>query len=195
MGYREVLSVVVTIAHKSIYDVKQAHFRVLMDKMWVHSLACACGSKLLAQHLRLPEPETVFLMGLTHDIGKAVLLRAFCEQRLEKNLDAAAVVAAIQELHLKVGEIILRRWGFGEDFIKVAALHERDDLGPDAVKEVLVVHLINRLVRRKGLSLFEWDGVPAAGLSAAALLGVSAEVMEPIESALNEFVRDVAHLF
>jgi hypothetical protein len=89
----------------------------------------------------------------------------------------------------------LRRWGFGEDFIKVAALHERDDLGPDAVKEVLVVHLINRLVRRKGLSLFEWDGVPAAGLSAAALLGVSAEVMEPIESALNEFVRDVAHLF
>jgi HD-GYP domain-containing protein (c-di-GMP phosphodiesterase class II) len=195
LGYKEVLSVVVAIAHKNLYDVKQAHFRVLMDKMWVHSVACAFGAKLLAQRLSMPEPETLFLMGLTHDIGKAVLLRAFCERRLEKNLDADALSSAIQDLHLKVGEMLLRRWGLGEEFVRVVALHEHGDYSPDTAKEVLIVHLANHLVRKMGLSLIEWDGTPPAALSSAVMLGATAGILEPLEDALRDIVRDVAHLF
>jgi putative nucleotidyltransferase with HDIG domain len=195
LGLKEVLAIVVAIAQKSIYDVKHAELRVWMDRLWVHSLACGFGAKLLARHLKLAEPETVFLMGLTHDIGKAVLLRAFCEQRAQNDFDAEALGPAVQELHVKVGEMLLRRWGFGSEFVKAAALHERTDASAETVKEVLVVQLANLLTRRMGLSVIPWDGTPPAELKPAALLNIEAPVLEGVERRLSEMVRDVSHLF
>lgn len=195
LGFKEVLAIVVAIAQKSIYDVRQAKLRLLMDKLWVHSLACGFGAKLIAQRLDLPEPETLFLMGLTHDIGKAVLLRAFCEQSWRQDIDPEALAAAVQELHLKVGEMLLRRWGFDGDFVGAVLQHERREFSADTRKEALVVQLANMLARKIGLSVVAWDGAPLAELSSAALLGLDAEALAAVEVRLKDLVRDVSHLF
>ena len=39
LGLKETLNIVLAIANKSLYNTNKAQFRILMDKLWVHSLA------------------------------------------------------------------------------------------------------------------------------------------------------------
>jgi putative nucleotidyltransferase with HDIG domain len=161
----------------------------------VHSLVSAYASKLIAQRLALTDPETIFLMGLTHDVGKVVLLRAFAEIPQEEKLKTEALLPTIQEAHQSVGTMLLKRWGFGEEFIRVVALHEGANFSEETNKEILVVHLANLLARKMGFSFFEWDGRDPAELPSARLLGLSSEVLQGVEDKVREIVKDVAHLF
>jgi HD-like signal output (HDOD) protein len=195
LGFKETLSVVVAIANKSMYEAKQPQHRVLMDKMWVHSLACAYASKLIAQSLFLDDSETMFLMGLTHDVGKVVLLRAFGEMPQEQDVNSEVVMAAIQDAHQSTGSLLLKRWGFGDEFLRVMALHEGSNFSEQTRKEILVVHLANMLTRKMGLSFFDWDGQDPADLPSATLLGLSADVIQRVDDKVREIVKEAAHLF
>jgi len=195
LGFKETLSVVVAIANKSLYEVKAPQFRVLLDKLWVHSLVSGYASKLIAQILSLSDSETLFLMGLTHDVGKVVLLRAFAEIPQEEKLKAEAIMPAIQEAHQSVGNMLLKRWGFGEEFTRVVALHEGSNFSDQTNKEILVVHLANLLTRKMGFSFFEWDGRDLAELPSAQLLGLSSDVIQKVEEKVRDIIKDVAHLF
>jgi len=195
LGFKETLSIVVAISNKSLYEVKQSQFRVVLDKMWGHSLACAYVSKLIAQSLSLADPETIFLMGLIHDVGKVILLRAFAEIPQEKSIDFATIMTAIQEAHQSIGNMLLKRWGFGDEFSRVVSLHEGTNFSSQTSQEILVVHLANMLTRKMGLSFFEWDGKDLAEVSSAQLLGLSSDTIGQIEEKVKEIIRDVAHLF
>ena len=92
LGMKETLNIVIAIANKSLYETKQVQFRNLMELLWQHSLASAYGSKILAKELKFEDTERPFLIGLTHDIGKAILLRAFAEISDKKKLDLDAVL-------------------------------------------------------------------------------------------------------
>jgi len=165
-----------------------------MDKMWVHSLATAYGSKLIAENLKLADSDKLFLMGLTHDIGKILLLKAFSEVSKGKDLNLNAVAANIQEAHLSLGSLLLKRWGFDDEFIKVLTHHEDEEISPDAEKEILVVHLANVLTRHMGFSLHE-NEVDFATLDSALILKMKSELIEDIGEKIKEIISDVAHLF
>jgi HD-GYP domain-containing protein (c-di-GMP phosphodiesterase class II) len=195
LGFKETLSIVMTISNKNLYEANLPQFRVALDKMWGHSLACAYASKLIAQSLALDDPETIFLMGLTHDVGKVILLRAFAEIPQEKSIDFATVMTAIQEAHQSIGNILLKRWGFGDEFSRVVSLHEGANFSSQTKKEILVVHLANMLTRKMGFSSFEWDGKDLAEVSSAQLLGLSSDTIGGVEEKVKEIIKDVAHLF
>jgi len=194
LGLKETLNIVLAIANKGLYSTDKVQFKILMDKMWVHSLATAYGSKLIAQNLKLADSEKLFLMGLTHDIGKILLLKAFSEVSKEKDLNMNAVTANIQEAHLSLGSLLLKRWGFDDGFINVLTHHEDKTLSPDTGKEILVVHLANMLTRRIGFSLFD-DEIDFAELDSAQILKMKPESIEDIGENIKDIISDVAHLF
>jgi putative nucleotidyltransferase with HDIG domain len=194
LGLKETLSLVIAIANKSLYETEHAQFKILMDKLWVHSLASAYGAKLIAEHLRLPEPENYFLMGLVHDIGKSLLLKAFTSIFKEKKINFDVIRANIQQGHLSIGGVLLRRWGFDDIFIKVVSEHEKDELPPNTEKEILVVHLTNMLTRNIGFSLFT-DAVDLSELESAKLLEIESQKLDEIGAEIRLIVQDVAHLF
>ncbi|MCK7515169.1 MAG: HDOD domain-containing protein [Desulfobacterales bacterium] len=76
LGLKETMNVVMAIAHKSLYETKPTRTTdFLMDKLWA-ALASPppTAAKLIGQHLKLAEDvDVLFLMGLTHDIGKTFL--------------------------------------------------------------------------------------------------------------------------
>jgi HD-GYP domain-containing protein (c-di-GMP phosphodiesterase class II) len=195
LGFKETLSIVVTIASKSLYEAKQPEHRALMDKMWGHSLASAYAAKLIAQGLFLDDPESFYLMGLIHDVGKVILLRAFADTSSETKISSDVLIAAIQEAHQGVGRALIKRWGFGEEYGKVVALHDASEFAAETPKEVLVVHLANHLTRKMGLSLFKWDGQDLAELPSAKILGAAAAMLERVEEKVRETVKEAAHLF
>ncbi|MGD9182379.1 MAG: HDOD domain-containing protein [Desulfobacterales bacterium] len=194
MGMKETLSIIIAIAHKSIYETDRVQFRIFMDKLWVHSLSCAYGSKRIAEHLKLKDSEKFFLMGLVHDIGKSVLLKAFSEIPQTKKINFDHIQANIQQGHLSIGGVLLKRWGFDDIFIKVVTMHEDPEFSPETEKEILVVHLANMLSRTIGYSLFE-DEVDFNELDSAKLLQMDAATLGQIGEDVKSIIQDVAHLF
>ncbi|MBW2469496.1 MAG: HDOD domain-containing protein [Deltaproteobacteria bacterium] len=194
LGLKETLSLVIAIANKSLYETDQAKFKILMDKLWVHSLASAYGAKLIAEHLKLPDPENYFLMGLVHDIGKSLLLKAFTSIFKEKKINFDVIQANIQQGHLSIGGVLLRRWGFDDIFIKVVTEHERLEFPPDTPKEILIVQLTNMLTRTIGYSLFD-DPVELSELDSTQLLEIDPQRLDEIGAEMRLIIQDVAHLF
>lgn len=194
LGLKETLNIVIAIANKSLYDTDKVQYKILMDKLWGHSLASAYGAKLIAQNLRLGDPENFFLMGLTHDIGKILLLKAFSGVSKQKRLNMDAIQANIQEAHISLGSLLVKRWGFDDKLINVITHHEDTEFSEDASQEILVVHLANMLTRRLGFSLFE-DDVDFARLQSAQILKIAPETVESIGEELKQIIQDVAHLF
>ena len=194
MGLKETLNIVIAIANKSLYVTERVQFRILMDKLWVHSLACAYGSKLIAEKLMLPDSGKYFLMGLVHDIGKCLLLKAFTDISELKDVNIGIIQANIQQGHLSIGGVLLRRWGFDDIFIRVVTMHDGNDLNPQTEKEILVVHLANMLCRTIGYSLFD-DDVELDELDSAKILEIDGQTLEQIGEDVKRIIQDVAHLF
>jgi putative nucleotidyltransferase with HDIG domain len=195
LGFKETLSIVVAIANKSLYEARQPQFKMALDKMWVHSLAVAYAAKHFAHTLQLDDPEILFLMGLIHDIGKVILLRALAEASKAKAPPMDAVLAGIQTAHQSIGTMLLKRWGFGDEFQNVVARHEGGSYSDQTNREILVVHLANMLTRKMGYSSFEWAGGDLAELSSARLLGLSSDAIGCVEETVKEVIKDIAHLF
>lgn len=194
LGLKETLNLVIAIANKSLYETDKVQYKILMDKMWGHSLASAFGAKLIAQRLKFEDPEHFFLMGLTHDIGKILLLKAFTGISKQKMLNMDAVQANIQEGHISLGILLVKRWGFDDKFVKVITHHEDSKFDDNALREILVVHLANMITRSIGLSLFE-DEVDLAELRSSQILKIEPDAIESIGEELKAIMRDVAHLF
>jgi len=194
LGLKETLNVVVAIAQKNLYETDNVKFKILMDKLWVHSLACAYGSKLIAQALKLDDIEKYFLMGLTHDVGKILLLKAFTDASKGPLLSMDVIGANLQEAHIGLGSMLLKRWSFDAEFINVIAHHEDEEYRPDTVKEILVVNLANMLTRQIGFSLFE-EEIDFAELQSANILKLKPEKIEGIGGDVKSIISDVAHLF
>ncbi len=194
LGLKETLNLVIAIANKSLYETDRAQFRILMDKLWVHSLATAYGSKLIAEHLKLNDPENYYLMGLVHDVGKSLLLKAFTTISKTKKINFDVIQANMQQGHLSIGGVLLRRWGFEDIFVKVVTRHENIEVTADTEKELLVVHLTNMLTRNIGYSLFDED-VDLSELESAKILEIEPQKLEEIGAEIKLIIQDVAHLF
>ena len=194
LGMKETLNIVIAISNKSLYETKHVQYRNLMEQLWQHSLACAYGAKLLSKELNFEDTERPFLIGLTHDIGKAILLRAFAEISDKKKLDIDAVLSSMQQAHVSVGAYLLKRWGFAEDFIKIVMRHESNDFEGDAHPDLVLISFVNQLTRKIGFSIQKGHS-DLSELPAARLLKLTPEKIEDFEAKLKELLSDVSHLF
>jgi len=194
LGMKETLNIVIAIANKSLYETKQVQFRNLMEQLWQHSLAAAYGAKLMAKELKFEDTERPFLIGLTHDIGKAVLLRAFAEVSDKKKLDLDAVLSSMQQAHVSVGAYLLKRWGFADEFIKVVMRHEIQEFEHDAHPDLILLHFVNHLTRNIGFSIHK-NKTDLGELKSAALLNITPDKISEYEEKLKDLLSEVSHLF
>ena len=134
-------------------------------------------------------------MGLTHDIGKIFMLKAFSEEPEVKGLDMKRVVANIQEAHLGISNIMLKRWGFNDAFIRAVSLHEKNEFDSGVAKDCLVVNLANMMTRIIGYSIMETAKINPAELRSASLLGMAPETVVKVAEETKGLVKDLAHLF
>ena len=195
LGLKETLNIVFGIANKNLYDSSRAQFKILMDKLWVHSLATAYAAKALGQKLGFEDPDNLFLMGLIHDVGKAVLLKAFSDELAAKSYNLEAIVANINEAHLSVGAMLIKRWGFSSQVINTVMHHEGGDYTKDTAREILVIHLANMMTRTLGYSLYSDKDINFEELAAVQLLKIDPGSLPAIGEEVKNIVSEVAHLF
>jgi putative nucleotidyltransferase with HDIG domain len=140
------------------------------------------------------EVKAIFFAGVLHDIGKALLLKAFTDISQSEFLNIDVVKDSLQEGHVSLGAGLLKRWGFGDEFITVISHHEDIEFNPKTGKELLVIHLANMLTRNIGYSLFD-NEIDIAELESAKLLEIDAEALEKIGEEVKKIIRDLEDTF
>ncbi|OIO03501.1 MAG: hypothetical protein AUJ49_04360 [Desulfovibrionaceae bacterium CG1_02_65_16] len=115
-----------------------------LARIWLHSLACATATQLLAGKLAPKLAEPAFSCGLAHDCGKLALLCALPEA-YEALLERAPLsgqplhaleAEALGMDHAEAGKWLAQSWGLPGLFVDSAWLHHQ----PEAVLEDLDEH-------------------------------------------------------
>ena len=164
--------------------------------MWLHALACAYSSRMIGEKLKEPHIDDLFLMGLTHDIGKVMLFKPLTDL-LDKSMPfkVEEVMESITEAHCSLGGALLGKLGFSEDFVRVATMHNNEKFSEATLKYILIVSLANVLTRNIGFSFHEGEDIDLAEQEQTKLLGLDAVVLEDICGKVKKTMEDAASKF
>ena len=99
--------------------------------LWHHSQACGVATSLVASAAGYPTPEEALIVGLIHDIAKALWTELFPERFLAAikavQVDGRDPLEVEMEYltvpHATVGDWMLEKWQLPEIFRKAVALH------------------------------------------------------------------------
>ncbi len=90
-----------------------------MKNLWAHSRRTAAISRVLARTTGLFDPDQALLAGLTHDLGVIVIVE-YLELYNEGEPDTEEINEAIDSMRGQITGMLMRKWNFSEDMIKVA---------------------------------------------------------------------------
>jgi putative nucleotidyltransferase with HDIG domain len=117
------------------------------EQLWRHSLAVACGSKLLALAKDPGISETAYIAGLIHDVGRIILdplilgikpeITRFMEQEQKTFLDAENRFFGIT--HARVAAEVCRKWKFPAVMATVIGCHHQ----PSKSNGDLLAHILH----------------------------------------------------
>jgi putative nucleotidyltransferase with HDIG domain len=200
LGTKETEGIVLAIVNKNLYETGTPRMRDLMERLWMHSLACSFSAKLIAEKLALGDLDKYFTMGLIHDIGKVPLVQGITRLQSRrdssfKDIDMPTIVSILQEAHDSLGATLLKGWDFPEELIRIAQLHENPTLSEHTEKPLLVIHMANMLTRKIGYSLFPDEGIELGTLGSAELLGITTPDLETIGKQVLGMVQNTANAF
>lgn len=197
MGIRETQNVVAAIAQKSLYQTKNREFEEMLEKLWLHSLATAYASSVIAKHLELPGPEKYFMIGVVHDIGQVLLLKALADMLPQDNpYSQEDIRAGLSEAFISFAKAMLIRWNFNREFIQLATLHASAEFSPDTDRRVLMINVASHLANAVGYSLFdEQDEIMLHERESAGLLKIDESSLDAIGKEVKEIMKNTANLF
>ncbi len=185
VGFSAVRSLVLTSAVVTTLPAgKCAGFSA--DRFWRHVLGTAVAAQALARPLRR-KPESLFIAGLLHDIGRLVMLSANPEGfarviqiAAERDCHLVDVEAEIFGCdHTAVGAAIAQHWNFPADIVEALAFHHNPaQTAPGSL--AAIIHYADGIA--KALDLEGAENTQMARLQPAAIdaLGLDWETLTAV---------------
>jgi putative nucleotidyltransferase with HDIG domain len=108
----EIKNIVMSIALKDLLTPRGA------NDLWVHSIRCAVGCRIMAQEQQILNVDDAFLIGFLHDIGKIILyvndFQEYLQIQQTELLSGRDIIEIENETfatnHCIMGVRILRKW-------------------------------------------------------------------------------------
>lgn len=195
LGLKEVQNIVLTIAYKSLYNTKKKQYKDLLEKLWLHSLACAMGAKTIALKLGIEDADRCFTAGLLHDIGQTMLLRVIGEMAdLKESFDTNDIIESTNKHKLDLCKEILKHWKFEDDFINAVTHYKGPQFDSATDKMTLILNLANNLTYNIGYGIREED-VDLSELESVKQLGIPSDLLNDIEEQTSVTMKESSSAF
>jgi HD-like signal output (HDOD) protein len=174
-----------------------------MEDFWKHNLACGIASRVLATYKREKDPETYFVAGLLHDIGRLVLLEGYPEKysdvliivREENVLICEAEMDVFGFTHEAVGKELISFWKLPAFVEDAAGFHHNPKGGQNSSSYVDVVHLANILVNAASIGSSGEKFVPPLNPDAWERIGLKKSILNLVfEKFCEQIEEDAASL-
>lgn len=197
IGAKETQSIVATIANKGLYEVKDKIFKILMEKLWKHSLASAFAARALSDELKLGDSEKYYFMGLVHDIGKVLILKTLGDVHYEnKSFSVNKMMLEAKATHTSFGSAILRKWGFTDDYCRICLRHSGSKFKNTTDKDILIINLAGNIAKKAGYGVTsETDQINIATLDSRILLNIEPPRIDSIIETVNKQMNDTSNIF
>lgn len=156
LGTKQLLGLLQELAAEQVYASKDPTIRNAFRGIWEHCLGVAHLSRDLATQLKTIDPNTAYLAGLFHDIGKPVVAALLLEVErgfAQSFISGGVWQQAIEECHRDVGAIIAFRWFLPREVAAAIADLDNFDYKRGRSSCVNVVRLANALCQREGLDI------------------------------------------
>jgi len=132
LGSETIRIIALSVLVVDAFRVENGRFFKIRD-FWYHNIACAIAAELLARRFESIHPETAFVAGLLHDIGKVALYQwnpDYYDQVVEQALESEVpLIEKEEELigipHTQAGKILLENWGLPQPITAAAWLHHQ----------------------------------------------------------------------
>lgn len=196
IGVKPMRILLVEIAAVQVFTSRSVGIRQQFKTIWQHCLAVGMLARDLSARLgsRI-QPDTAYLAGLLHDVGKPVIggLLLEAERKLIEELDVPWMtetlwLKTVAESHRAVGAAVASAWKLPSevsDAIQSCDAYDRD-AGPHSCANL--VRFANTLAKREGIYVGQVssDELIAASLQGRSILGVD----ESTEAALIASLHD-----
>jgi len=175
IGARQLKTLITEYAVNELFESSNRQLKEASRKVWEHSVVVALLARDIAALIGNIEPDTCYLAGLLHDIGKPVLgaLLLEVDRKLGRAtpgwIDLPAWTQIIEGYHRKVGVAVATEWKLPEQI--TAAIRDCSDYdGADRTSVGNVVRLANALAKREG---YTTGPIDAADIEAMIMVGMS----------------------
>jgi HD-like signal output (HDOD) protein len=140
----------------------------LIEALWQRQLSVAelAVRAAKAANLRSLRPDLLYLLGIFHDCGVAILARhtpAYGEAYLQAGEapDLVALDEANNSNHMAIGKLLATDWQLPKELVLAIRHHHQTDLAslPEAVRNMIALlqFAIHLHCRRKGADNPDWD--------------------------------------
>ena len=157
LGMKHTLGVCSALAARNLFDSEDDALKGEMDRLWLHSFAVATLAKQLAQNKGLENLDTIFLIGLVHDIGKMLLMKAFVDMYPDVSVTDRNLQLAIHEIHTTFGSVLLKKMQFSHHIVHLCEFHHFREFEDDADQDLLILCLADYLADELGFAFFVKD--------------------------------------
>jgi putative nucleotidyltransferase with HDIG domain len=175
IGARALKTLITEYAINELFESNNRQIKDANRRVWEHSLVVALLARDIAALVGNVEPDTCYLAGLLHDIGKPVLAAMILEvdRKLGRAtpgwIDVTAWTTIVETSHRKVGVAVAVEWKLPEAIS--AAIRDCSDYdGADRASVGNVVRLANALAKREG---YITGPIDAADIEAMIMVGMS----------------------
>lgn len=198
IGFRELRALVLATSIMNMFNDLGDNISFRMEDYWRHNLACAIASRVLAIYKREQDPETYFVAGLLHDIGRLVMIES-CPEKYgkvfthvqEKNalmLDAEKDVFGFT--HETVGKELVSNWKLPQNVVYAVGFHHRPRGTLNGSNYIDIVHVANILINACGIGSSGEKFVPLLKPDAWERIGLKKTILEPSLEKIDEQLEE-----
>jgi putative nucleotidyltransferase with HDIG domain len=175
LGLDSVRQAVLSISAKGAFETNDPNQRRLYQTIWLHSLTTAIAARRLAALVSVA-PETAFLAGLMHDIGRIVVLRGISALRKRDPQSFLVPAHTVREftdaLHCPIGDVLCHEWNIPAELRDAVARHHEPGLSEPKDTLAAVVQVADLMAAKVGASLHPDPELTLIGRPSLQLLGL-----------------------
>jgi len=204
LGFRAVQSMGIAASSRSLFVKKGSQFGLKEKLLWEHSIGVAMGCRHVSRLTGYPQEETAFIVGLLHDIGKAILNQVVPKKyaKIVETVynDVRTTAEVEREMlgfdHTHIGALIAQKWNFSWDMVETIAYHHSPEAQTSSNPLSAILALSNDVCKRMGIGLDKANTTfPVSETWAAKRLGFDENTCTEIAEVLRLVLEEEKKLY